>query len=247
MIKIFGQSTLNDVCNQVLDELMPEKTANKINDSDFINVTDTINAVDSKSISVREGKRDLLNLAATMNNTTGNVIEGLANLLTKFPRLLPILDTSKIGEVELQSTYFDVFLSEIIADQDKQVVLRWANKSVHQDLTDMRPDAIISTLVQHDFGCPLGFGEAKAGNVSTTKQSVNLDIFRLGITCKRAIERHDLPACLAFMINGYGISFFVVSKRHDCLYTMMEIASLNFTSSLSNLHTVVYEPTLQHQ
>ncbi|CEP15453.1 hypothetical protein [Parasitella parasitica] len=197
MVEIFGQSTLNDVCNQVLGELMPENTA-KINDSDFIKVTDTINAVDSKSISVREGKRDLLNLAATMTNTTGNVIERLANLLTKLPRL-PILDTSKIGEVELQSTYFDVFLSEIIADQDKQV---------------------------HDFGCPLGFGEAKAGNISTTKQSVNLDIFRLGITCKRAIERHDLPACLAFMINGYGVSFFIVSKRHDCLYTMTEIASV---------------------
>ncbi|KAI9480454.1 MAG: hypothetical protein EXX96DRAFT_480952 [Benjaminiella poitrasii] len=229
------EATLNDVCNQVLGELIPENTA-KINDSDFIKVTDTINAVDSKSISVREGKRDLLNLAATMNDTMGNIIEGLANLLTKLPRL-PILDMSKIGEVELQSTYFDVFLSEIIADQDKQVALRWANKSVHQDLTDMRPDAIISTLVQYDFGCPLGFGEAKVGNISTTKQSVNLDIFRLGITCKRAIERHGLPACLAFMINGYEISFFIVSKRHDCLYTMMEIASLNFASSLSNLHT----------
>lgn len=66
---------------------------------------------------------------------------------------------SKIGEVELQTTYFDVFLSEIIADQDQQVDLRWANKSVHQDLTDMRPDAIISTLGKHECGCFLGFGE----------------------------------------------------------------------------------------
>lgn len=130
---------------------------------------------------------------------------------------------SKIGEVEQQSTYFDVFLSEIIADQDRKMALRWTNKSVHQDLTDMWPDAITSILVQHEFGYPLGFGEAKIGDVSTTKQSVNLDIFRLGITCKRAIEWHDLPACLVFMINGYSI----VSKRHDCLYTMMEIASLN--------------------
>ncbi|SAM06250.1 hypothetical protein [Absidia glauca] len=199
MMKIFGQRALNDVCNQVLGELMPANTA-KISDSDFIKVTNTINAVDSKTLSVRE-------------------------------------DTSKINEVKLQSTYFDVFLSEITADQDQQVALRWANKSVRHELTDIRPDAIISTLVQHDFGCPLGFGETKTGNVSTTKQAVNLDISRLGITCKRAIERHDLPACLASMINGYSISFFIVSKRHDCLYTMTEIASLNFASSLSDLHT----------
>lgn len=201
MVKIFGQNTLNAVCNHVLGELMPDDTS-KINDSDFIKVTDTINAVDNKSISVREGKRDLLNLSATMNNTTGNVIEGIANLLTKLPRL-PIINQSKIGEVELQSTYFDVFLSEIIADQDKQVALRWANKSVQQDITDMRPDATISTLVQHDFGSPLGFGEVKVGSTSTTKKSVNLDVFRLGITCKRSIERNNQSQCLAFMINGY--------------------------------------------
>lgn len=101
----------------------------------------------------------------------------------------------------------------------------------------MRPDAVIFTLVQHGFGCPFGFGKTKVGNVSTTKQYVNLDIFRLGVTCKRVIERHNLPACLAFMIKGYSISFFIVSKRHNRLCTMMEIASLDFTSSLSNLHT----------
>lgn len=79
MMKTFGQRVLNDVCDQVLGQLMPAYTA-KICDSDFIKVTDTINTVDSKTISVREGKRDLLNLVATMNNTMGNVIEGLPNL-----------------------------------------------------------------------------------------------------------------------------------------------------------------------
>jgi hypothetical protein len=144
---------------------------------------------------------------------------------------------SKMGEVELQSTYFNVFLSEIIADQDQQVALQWANKSVHPELTDIRPDAIMSTLVQHNFGCPLGFDETKPGNAFTTKQVVNLDIFRLGITCKRAIEQLDLQACLTFIINGHFISFFIVSKHHNGLFTMIEIASLEFASSLSNLHT----------
>lgn len=78
-MKIFGQRTLSDVCNQVLGEIMPANTA-KNSDSNFIKVTDIINAVDSQAISVREGKRDLLKLAATTNDTIGNVIEGLANL-----------------------------------------------------------------------------------------------------------------------------------------------------------------------
>ncbi|GAA5808166.1 hypothetical protein MFLAVUS_001550 [Mucor flavus] len=98
-MKIFGQRTLSDVWNQVLGEMMPVNAA-KISDSYFINVIDIIETVDSKAISGREGKRDLLNFAATMNDTIGNVTEGLANLLTKLPRL-QILDSSKITEVEL--------------------------------------------------------------------------------------------------------------------------------------------------
>lgn len=155
--------------------------------------------------------------------------------MTKLPRL-PILDMGKIGEVELQATYFDVFLSEIIADQDRRICLRWSNRSVNEDITDMRPDAIISTLVQHEFGCPVGFGETKNGNAS--KQAVNLDVFRLGVASKRALDLHGLPACLAFMIKGYHISFFIVSKHKDTpFYTMMEIAALDFASSISDLHT----------
>ncbi|KAG2195576.1 hypothetical protein INT47_001323 [Mucor saturninus] len=79
MTKIFGQFTLNDVCDQVLSELMPENIA-KINDNNFIKVTDTINAVDSKSISVREGKRDLLDFGSTASNVSTTSI-----LLTSSP------------------------------------------------------------------------------------------------------------------------------------------------------------------
>ncbi|KAG1567567.1 hypothetical protein G6F50_008091 [Rhizopus delemar] len=184
-------------------------------------VTKTINSVDNKEISVRDAKRDLLRLAATINSTTGNAVEGLANLLTKLPRL-PLLD---------------------MADQDSQICLRWSNKSINDDITDMRPDAIISTLIQHEFGCPVGFGETKNGNAS--KQAVNLDVFRLGVASKRTLDLHDLSACLAFMVKGYHISFFIVSNHKDTpFYTMMEIAAVNFASSISDLHTFVSRKNL---
>ncbi|KAG1135897.1 hypothetical protein G6F38_012450 [Rhizopus arrhizus] len=79
MIKVFGQKTLDDACKVVLDELMPANTP-KISDKEFLEVTKIINSVDNKEISVRDAKRDLLRLAATINSTIGNVVEGLANL-----------------------------------------------------------------------------------------------------------------------------------------------------------------------
>jgi hypothetical protein len=107
----------------------------------------------------------------------------------------------KIGKVELQTTYYDALLSEIVADQDRNVALRWANKSSYEVESDIRPDAIISTLIQHDFGHPVGFGEVKPGNSSTTKHSVCTDILRLGIASKRAIDKWHLSGCFAFMIE----------------------------------------------
>ncbi|KAG0734441.1 hypothetical protein G6F29_013141 [Rhizopus arrhizus] len=79
MIKVFGQKTLDDACKVVLDELMPANTP-KISDKEFLEVTKIINSVDNKEISVRDAKRDLLRLAATINSTIGNVVEGVANL-----------------------------------------------------------------------------------------------------------------------------------------------------------------------
>lgn len=143
----------------------------------------------------------------------------------------------KIGEVELQTTYYDALLSEIIADQDRNVALRWANKSSSSEESDIRPDAIISTLVQHDFGHPVGFGEVKPGNSSTTKHSLCMDILRLGIVSKRAIDKWQLNGCLAFMVNGFNISFFLVRKQHKHLYTMTEIGAMTVASSLSELHS----------
>ncbi|KAL4209813.1 hypothetical protein AB4K20DRAFT_1969210 [Rhizopus microsporus] len=236
MIDVFGLSSLSAICDHILADLMPADAVDcKLKDDEFMEVIHIINALDDKTKSIREAKRDLLMLSSSMNGTKANVMEGIANLLTKLPRH-EIYNQDKIGEVELQATYYDPFLSEIVADQEKNVALRWANKSL-DDESDIRPDAIISTLVLHDLGHPVGFGEVKPDNSSTVKCAVNLDVFRLGIVSKRAIDKWGLRACLAFMINGFVISFFIITKRHDSFYTMIEIGSMTVASSLTTLHS----------
>lgn len=163
---------------------------------------------------------------------------GLYIRLTKLPRV-EILNMDKLGEVELQTTYYDALLSELISDQDKNVALRWPNKSTDEEQTDIRPDAIVSTIMQHDFGHPVGFGEVKPGNSSTTKHSVSLDVLRLGIASKRAIDKWKLNSCFGFMINGFDLTFFITKKQHENCYTMLEIAQFTYASSLSNLHSFV--------
>ncbi|RCH81573.1 hypothetical protein CU098_002751 [Rhizopus stolonifer] len=207
------------------------------NDDEFINVTRIIIEVVEKTKTSRMAKLELLTLAASMEGgNKASVVEGVANLLTKLPRV-EILNMDKLGEVELQTAYYDALLSELIADQDRNVALRWPNKSIDEEQTDIRPDAIISTTMQHDFGHPVGFGQVKPGNSSTTKHSVSLDILRLGITSKRAIDKWKLNSCFGFMINGFDLTFFITKKQHENCYTMLEIAQFTYASSLSNLHS----------
>ncbi|KAI7889048.1 uncharacterized protein EV154DRAFT_483462 [Mucor mucedo] len=128
------------------------------NDDEFIKVTRIINEVAEKTKIIRTAKLELLPLAASMEGgNKASVVEGVANLLTKLPRV-EILNKDKLGEVELQTTYYDALLSELIANQDKNVALRWPNKSIYEEQTDIRPDVIVSTIMQHDFGYPVGFG-----------------------------------------------------------------------------------------
>ncbi|OBZ81387.1 hypothetical protein A0J61_10565 [Choanephora cucurbitarum] len=143
---------------------------------------------------------------------------GLYIRLTKLPRV-EILNMDKLEEVELQTTYYDALLSELIADQDKNVALRWPNKSTDEEQTDIHPHAIVSTIMQHDFGHPVNFRDEKPGNSSKTRHSVSLDVLHLGIASKRAIDKWKLNSCFGFMINEFDLTFFVTKKNNTKIAT----------------------------
>ncbi|KAI7868055.1 uncharacterized protein EV154DRAFT_488204 [Mucor mucedo] len=65
--------------------------------------------------------------------------------LVKLP-LEPVADKNQFGEVDVQTRYYDPWLSSILADTTKKVVLRWPNKK-DTSTTGIRPDAIVSTLL----------------------------------------------------------------------------------------------------
>ncbi|CAO3629898.1 unnamed protein product [Mucor hiemalis] len=156
--KSFQLSNLDLMCTEMLQELKildTQENEEAFNDDEFIKVTRIINEVAEKAKTIRTAKLELLTLAASMESgNKASVVEGVANLLTKLPRV-EILNMDKLGEVELQTTYYDALLSELIADQDKNVALRWPSKSIDEEQTDIRPDALVSTIMQHYFGYPV--------------------------------------------------------------------------------------------
>ncbi|KAG2219037.1 hypothetical protein INT45_003928 [Circinella minor] len=80
-----------------------------------------------------------------------------SNRMRKLPQM--VIKTKKsIGECELFTMYFDPFLSALLLDSDKSVLLRWSNITA-DETGEMRPDGTITKLWQRDFGPSLAFGE----------------------------------------------------------------------------------------
>ena len=111
-----------------------------------------------------------------------------------------IADKNSLGEVDVQTRYFDPLLSSMVSDTTKKVVLRWSNKE--DTLTpDIRPDTIVSTLVQRAFGQSLGFGEVKLGGDQVTNHPLCLDTLKLAVLSRNTILKHNLPV-LSFQAIG---------------------------------------------
>lgn len=53
---------------------------NTLSDSEYVAIVNLICAIDAKTISIRDAKRDLLTIAASMQGSKANVVEGIANL-----------------------------------------------------------------------------------------------------------------------------------------------------------------------
>ncbi|ORZ06421.1 hypothetical protein BCR42DRAFT_159396 [Absidia repens] len=151
--------------------------------------------------------------------------------------LNPISDQGKFGKVSLQARFFCPLLTAIFADVTKNIILRWPNK-MEETIPQIRPDAIISSLVQLNIGPSLGYGEVKPGDASTSKQSLCIDTMKLAVLSKNAASRNGHPI-VSFQVNGFHLVFFVVQELDNHLYTMLEIGRVVVPISLSALHAFV--------
>ncbi|ORE14832.1 hypothetical protein BCV71DRAFT_186505, partial [Rhizopus microsporus] len=140
------------------------------------------------------------------------------------------------------SNYFDPVLALLLSNPQQNVVLRWANKN--EEVFDIRPDAVISTIIQSKYGCPLGFGEVQPGNSSTNKHSLCMETLRLATISKDPIDRYSQNICFVLQLNGYQISFFMVYRQHQDLYIMVEVATFTFLSSLDSLDVLTTKKKL---
>ncbi|KAI7889049.1 uncharacterized protein EV154DRAFT_290329 [Mucor mucedo] len=124
-----------------------------------------------------------------------------------------------------------------MADTTRKVVLRWPNKEDTMT-TGIRPDAIVSTLVQRAFGQSLGFGEVKLGADSTTNHSLCMDTVKLTVLSRNSVFKCGHPI-LTFQVNGFQLVFYMTQMIHANFFTMTEIGCITLPEILSCLYSFV--------
>lgn len=88
----------------------------------------------------------------------------------------------------------------MLSDTTEEVILRWPNKE-NTLTSNIRPDVIVFTLVQHALGQSLGFREVKIGGDQVTSHPLCLDTFKLAVLSRNTILKHNLPV-LSFQTIG---------------------------------------------
>ncbi|KAI8874892.1 hypothetical protein K501DRAFT_203748, partial [Backusella circina FSU 941] len=125
-------------------------------------------------------------------------------------------------QCQIRHRYYDPLLSSIVADTTRKVVLRWPNKEDTMT-TGIRPDAIVSTLVQLAFGQSLGLGEVKLGGDNTTNHYLCLDTLKLAVLSRNSVLKYDHPI-LTFQVNEIGR--ITLPEALSCLHSFITLKNL---------------------
>jgi hypothetical protein len=109
---------------------------------------------------------------------------------------------------------------------------------------EIRPNAIVSTLIQLKLGRQLVYDKIKPGDDSTTTQSLCVDILKLAVLSRNTCLKNEHPI-LTFQVNGFQLIFYMTQRIHHRFYTMIEIGRVKVPDSLSSMQSFITLKNLQ--
>lgn len=183
---------------------------------------------------------------------------------------MPIANATCISETELWNCFYDPLLTAILADPEKDMMLRWVNTITPEGRRKMsrsRPDAVISLFSQSRYDDTIGHGEAKIAEPNRNTDALCRDLLRLAMFGKSTIDSNTTSMPISFQIHGmcmhiflfintginmemmcvylgFNIRFYLTELKHEAMYTMTEIAHLQVPDSLDTISGLLSKITL---
>ncbi|KAG2228730.1 hypothetical protein INT48_001164 [Thamnidium elegans] len=197
----------------------------------IVKMSRVIQAVEDNKMTRSDAELELLNFARRQTYYLSRMIRDINNAYLRIllRMQLPFQKTSYL-------TRTLILFSSIISDPEKNTLLRWSNKKPEEN-KDMRPDATITKIQQLKYGYNLGHGEVKTKSSTCDNHALAHDLFRVSVLAKDTLDHNKLAHALAFQIHGFTITFYMMTLQFTRIYTLFEIARMNFPRSLFEIST----------
>ncbi|KAI9468268.1 MAG: hypothetical protein EXX96DRAFT_493017 [Benjaminiella poitrasii] len=198
------------------------------------------------SINRKVGSLRLLELSSTESSDLGQRIllylHRAVQTLTKDNSLNPIND-----EADLCGRFILPLLQTLSDELDstENVFFKLNNSKNHEcgvapmlNLSERRPDGVIKWLSQSGQKT-IGFMETKTISISHQTSKINIDLIRLGLMGKNAIDVYNLKSVLLIQAVGMNLTFYLFQKKTVDDYMMVELDHLAFPQSLVDLPSLI--------
>ncbi|GAA5795596.1 hypothetical protein HPULCUR_000957 [Helicostylum pulchrum] len=230
--------TSSDVTSFTPEEITTVCTSEISIDEATSSISSTIRQPGENNCHVVNAAISLLTLPADQNKFVTKIILTVKRLIEDLPEEVPV---NTINEFELCSRYLQAALQPMFDDSSEHVVFRWTNticseyKETDLKLLKKRPDGCITVTEENNREKNVGFTEVKPAVDRRNHYKVNLDLYRLSIFSKEAIDTNKLSGVLSIQAVGNWVTFYITQLKGDGLYLMTELEHLRFPLSLNEL------------
>ncbi|CEG65037.1 hypothetical protein RMATCC62417_01907 [Rhizopus microsporus] len=166
-------------------------------------------------------------------------VKALSALVTRLPRF-PMEEGA--NEAELCMRFVDPFLTGLVDDPDNGVYLRWTNETTTvAKQNNGCPDLCITKPRGVKWGADCGYGEAKPAVRDNDHYLVCMNLIRMAVLSKEALNKQYLDGALGIQIVGQTLLFYVLLLPAEGIYTLLQLVDVKIPDSLQSLSHLVMD------
>ncbi|KAI7900795.1 uncharacterized protein BX663DRAFT_516558 [Cokeromyces recurvatus] len=178
------------------------------------------------------------NLSLNYDPVVRQCLGVIMRLLQTLPQISNMLE---VLERRLCSRYLQPILQSLFDQRvsNGEILFDFTDELLEKDtdttsLNNRRPDGTI-TWVAGNSQRHLGYIEVKPLSAAGSHYLVNADLVRLGVFAKKTIDSNQCKNLLVIQAVGMMLTFYMVQRTTEELYTMVELDRIRFPSSIDEM------------
>lgn len=177
---------------------------------------------------------------------SSGIEKAIIKFFKKMIETFPMDDLEEtIKEDDLKSRFILPIIQSLFDDIDSSntFYFKISNENNHEcqskqfDISRRRPDGYFRAN-RNGSMVTIGFFEAKSASQKNDAKKIQYDLVRLGVFGKNAIDIHRLGSSFLIQAVGTKMSFYIMQKKSNDVYIMVELDTFTFPSTVNGIPAV---------